>query len=1472
MSRLPLSLFLVLLAGFSTMGLRLAAEDVPASQFVTPVTLENIDPGAFAEWVDGSERPVPVQPGGKPRLPESILWTTTPHFIYPNFIYADSKTPGPRYLRFGFKSPVTVGSILVHGGGQLSVLKPDAAYPGDLRDDSQWIPAQRIKAGRVTSGEATEMEEVLWVLPSVTSTRALRFTHVAGVADRVYGGSLGGVYVLSGRFANLSTQAVASARAMPQKVDLIQDEMANGWNAWSNITPLTGDRPKTIAEDPEWVMLTWPTPVALDGLALLDPGFVTAEVQIYTGPNDQPPLMAREADWKTVKTASNLQNLYPGQLPVNWIGFDQSVTTRAIRLRMTTTIDETKAHPHLKGRTNNGKRVWLDELMALQPLDAADLKTALLSMAAPEDHAPIAVKFTLPQDGWVTLVIGDSNGKRVRNLISETPFPKGENTVYWDGTDDLGRDVDAAAHGLYNIPSQLVAPGTYSVRGLWHDKINLSYEMSVYSSGNPPWSTPDTTGGWMTNHTPASCAVFVPGRKAPGSAPMVLIGSYVSEGGSALSWVDLDGNKLGGRGWVGGNWTGAQYLATDNGDQAVPGIYAYVGASWKSIDKPKPGDKEAGVIRLTGLTAPTSAGDKPVLTPVYTFDLPAIPNVNPATGSGGLDVSNTMGGLAVHDGLLVFSQPTLNQLVFVDVKASKVLGTAPLPNPHGVAFDEKGRLLVLSDKTLLRFTLDKTILPLGNPESVVSKLLDPRGLTLDAKGNIYISDRGTSHQVKVFSADGNLVKTYGNPGEPKAGPYDPNHMNNPKGLAVDSNGRLWVTEEDYQPKRVSVWNADGALWKAFYGPQQYGGGGAIDPEDGTRFSYDGMEFHLDWDKGEAPLRRIYYRTGHDITDKVFRFASPEGALYFHGNRYLTNAFNSNPTNGNGLVFLFLDKGDEAVPVAAMGRAREWDIFKEDAFKSLWPPGYDLNGDCAVNPIMFSWSDLNGDGQVQPNEVKMWADANGGITIANDGSFVVNNVHLPKQPGHVMRYRPVDFTKQGVPVYDPKGEVLSDANGPASSGGDQALVGTDGWTVLTTAPPPFSSRGLGGAKNAVSLWSYPSLWPGLHASHEAPAPDRPGELIGTTRLLGDFITPKGSDAGPLFVINGNMGCLYVFTQDGLFVTQLFHDVRQASRWQMPQAQRGMLVNDLTLGEENFFPTVTQVPDGSIYLMAGGTPALVKVDGLESIHRLAPISITVSADDLKLAQDFVTKREAVRQAEQGSGILEVTLRSQAPALDCNLADWTNAQWALIDQRGVAANFNASSKPYDVKAAVTMAEGKLFGLWQTGDEKLLQNSGEIDNAPFKTGGALDLMIGMDPKADPHRAQPVAGDLRLLVTQVKGKTKAELYRAVVPGTADKDKVPFNAPWHGITLDSVTDVSDKVQLVADGKGNYEIAVPLDLLGLHPQDGMKINGDIGILRGDGTLTTQRVYWNNKATAIVSDVPSEAMLTPSLWGVWEMKSK
>ncbi|MGB8356060.1 MAG: hypothetical protein WCD79_19330 [Chthoniobacteraceae bacterium] len=1427
----------------------------------------------YTESLDGAEKEI-INHYGNGAV-EPYIWNKKTPTGNGLLSFGDSKAPGVRYLRVGFANPVTIGSILARGGGSVSVLKPGAALPGNVSDDSQWIPAERLNKGKLSKEEAEKDDEVVWTLPQTVITQAIRFTHTARPTDRSYAGAFCGAALLTDRWANLAPQALASASASDQNAFRLNDESADGgWSGWANIKE-DGDRPKTIADAPEWTMLTWPRPVTLGGIALIGNQFGAAEIQTYTGPETKHPREAAEGDWKTIRTLSGVMPQYPSQFDLLPVAFDSPVTTRALRIRFTAVFDAAHSHPHMQGRTANGKRVSLGEWMALQSLNTAALETALLpAEKAVASHAPIPVNFTMPDAGEVTLVIEDATGKRIRNLISQTPFPKGKNTVWWDGTDDLGRDPAAPAHGIYFIPPEFVAPGSYTVRGLWHKPLDLRYEFAVYSPGDPPWPTSDGSGGWMTNHTPASCAVLIPGEKAPGGQPLIGIGAYVSEGGSAFSWVNLEGKKIGGRGWIGGVWTGAQYLAADSGPDAETNVATYVGSVFE-------GNKKYGVngkieVRLTKLTNLIPAGDKPVLKEQLLLDPVPVPaNAGTIGGTTFPKTVDYLGGLAVHNGLLVFSETALNKIVFVDAKEGKILGEAAVPDPRALAFDGEGRLLLLSGQTLLRYPKGATAPNLPEPEKLVTGLEEPRGITVDAAQKIYIADQGISHQVKTFSPDGKPLAVYGKPGVPKAGPYDPLHMNHPKGIAVDTNGRLWVTEEDFQPKRVSVWNTDGTLWKAFYGPSQYGGGGIVDSGEKGTFLYDGMEFHLDWEKGSYELTRIYYRPGEHDLQLSSRTAAPESPVYFHGKRYLTDAYNSSPTSGQGTVFMFLDKGDggAVVPVAAAGHANDWELLKTDAFKSLWPQGLTPAGERWKNMAFFIWSDLNGDGQVQPDEVKIIAANSGGVTVGDDGSFLISRLSVDKNPPDAMRFKPVSFTDQGAPVYDiAAGEKLAPAQGPGSDGGDQLLAGTDGWLVMTAPPPPFSNLGIGGARNGTPAWSYPSLWPGLHASHTSCAPTAPGVLVGTTRLLGGLVTPKGSEAGPLFFLNSNQGDVYAFTQDGLFVAQLFEDVRQGPIWEMPAAVRNMHLNDVSLHDENFFPSVAQTSEGKVYLNSGATMSIVRVDNLDTIRNIAPFPLQVTATDLKKAQEFDTAREAARQAAQGSGVLAVVLRDTAPALDGNLTDWADAQFAPIDHRGVAAYFDAKTKPYDVSGAVTIAGGKLFAAWKTDDPKLLVNAGDVPNALFKTGGALDLMIGADANANPKRAGAARGDERLLVSQVGGKTRALLYRPVVPGTAEKDKVPFNAPWHGITMDQVADVSDQVELASDGSGNYEIAVPLTVLGLDPKPGMSIKGDIGILRGNGKQTTQRVYWTNKATAIVSDVPSEAELTPALWGTWEFGKK
>lgn len=1444
-SRYFLSLFLPLLGLSASHAETITLPKFPGIAFGTPVTADQLDAAAFAEWVDGQEKKIEGTEKEKNRTPAGLICTDTSNPGHASLSFGDSKNPGPRHLRVGFQNALTVGSVIVKDGGALSVLKPGVPYPGDLAHEDHWIAAERLEMGQPTKGEPGKSDLALWVLPPNTHTRALRFTHVAKLTDTNYEGTLSGAIVAPERLTDEAWKAAAGTSTNQQRAKRLINGQHDGWDAWENQEKgkAPEDSPVISAEHPEWVTLAWQKPVTLSGLVAIWTGIATAEVQMFVGTEDHNPKDAPESDWKTINIYEGLKHNYATQFWPNRLDFGKEIKTRAIRLRILAAgANATHAN------NNGGKRAWLGELMAIRSLGKESLQPSEIQTADALPKPPIPIRFHLKQAGFVSLVIEKSDRFRVRNLISETWFPAGDNIAWWDGTDDLARDNDAAMHGVYNIPVRFVEPGAYRVRGIVRDAIKPHYEFSIYTTGNPPWNTEDSTGAWLANHSPPQAAAFVPASQSPTGKSVVYLGCYVTEGPSGLAWVDpADGKKLGGKKWVGGNWTAAPFLARDAGSNAIPDTHVYVGSTWET-------DKNSGEAELR-LTALTAKGDKPILK----LSLGKLEEQSPSAGER---TEEMLGGIAVHDGIAVAAMHFQNKLLFIDAAAGKVIRETAVASPKGIAFDAKGDLFVISENKLLKFPQGGT-----QPSTVVSTGLEnPQAVTTDSQGNIYVSDWGSSHQVKVFNPDGKALRAIGKPGKPSAGKYDPLHMNHPHGIAIDDRQQLWVTEHDYMPKRVSVWSLDGKFVNAFYGPGKYGGGGALDPKDKTKFYYadEGrgmMEFKLDWTKGSWQLENVLFRRNPDDLKLAFRSGAPEEAIYHEGRRYFTNSYNSSPTGGHGTAYVFIERDGIVRPAAAAGNAVRWDLLKTEPFKSRWPAGMDLNAKKEPDAF-FLWSDLNDDANVQPEEVTFTKADGGGITVMGDLSICTSRFD-----GKAVRFPAAGFTKSGVPFYDfGKTEILAEnVQSPKSSGGDQAIVGKDGWSVVTLGIGPFDGLSISGAKNGVAKWSYPSPWPGLHASHRAPRPNQPGQLIGSTRLPGGMIELEGSDAGPIWAIHTNHGRIGFFTQDGIFIGNVFEDMRGGKSWKMPVAVRNADLEGLTLGEENFWPTLSHASDGNVYLVDGARSAIVRLDGLNSIRRIPDSNINVSKDELEKSRNWRTEAEAARQKSLGEGVMKVAIRPDKPAVDGKLDEWKSADWVDIDKSGVKAYFNANTKPYDVTGAVSIAGDRLYAAWKTGAETPLKNSGEMPLAPFKTGDALDLMLG--PGGD--RKKPIAGDMRLLVTIVNKKPMAMLYRAVVSGTKDADKVPFSSPWRTITFDKVEDVSSLIEF-SESDGNYEISIPLTSLGIKPTTGAKIKGDIGVLRGNGNETTARAYWHNKATGIVSDVPDEAMLNPALWGTFEFK--
>ena len=1411
----------------------------------TPVRPDLLDRPACNVWVDGHE----TDEGSL--APEQVLWMTEGRPKTPYGEHFGPKGPaGPRHQRYAFREPIPVGSVFCISSGRVSVLKESVPYPGDMGDESQWTPAEcLVRDGTVTT--LPQKSYALWTLPPDTRTRAIRISCEPAPLDDDRRGWINNILVLRERFQSIAPFAHVVTEVNADRAPRLIDQHHDGlWNTWSNVDGRRrADRdalPPVSRDNPGVFSLVWPAPVELDALVCLHTGFRTADVDVYTGPADQDPGMAREEDWTFVKTFGDLDLHFPWTMP-NILPFDRTLRTRAIRMRLVETAIED--HDHVRGQGMDGRRVYLDDVMALRRLPDAEPLAAPAFVAALERdlHPPIPVAFTLPEAGRVTLVVEDSTGRRVRNLCADLPCPAGRNTVWWDGSDDLGRDVEAANHGLLRIPAQPVAPGTYTVRGLWHKDIVPVYEFGAYAPGRFS-PTPTAAANWLANHTNPQSAAFVPADRSPLGEPLVYLGALVTEGPHGLIWVDAKGEKRGGLRWIGGNWLAAPHLAADHGSSPDARDAVYVAGVFG-----RDGDDDTSEVRLNAIRRDNPEGVREI----GRYEI-----ARGVKASRAEDRAVLLSGIAAHDGRVALALPRRNAVWIVDARTGGIVRKIDgIDDLRGIAYAPDGSLRALSGRRVVAIGEE------GAAPVVAEGLEDPVGLAIDADARLYVSDRGASHQVKVFGPDGRLLRIVGHPGAPKSGPYDELHMNNPHGLAVDDRNRLWVAENNGLPKRVSVWGPDGRLLRAWYGPGKYGEGGTLDAHRPDRFYYaerEGtMEFRLDWERGRDKLVSVLFRNGD------YGFTPPGGygdwgggaeyATYHDGRRYLSNGYNNNPIAGPSTMTVFVDNGDGTIrPCVSIGTASNWKELQRDEFRDRWPdPDHREHG-------LYLWCDLDGDGRMTPAELAIHPQGANGFLLMPDMCITIS-----QHNGRALRLRPQWVAGSATPRYRLEdAEVLAaDVYGSMSDGGDYALADDSDEVVLAKSLKPFAPHSLSGVKAGRPAWSYPSLWPGLHASHTAPVAKEPGELVGTVRVLGPLMRPRGSQVAPLWFMSGNTGSLYLFTRDGLFVSSLFGDARSSRPFGLPEERRGTAMVGMTIGDEDFWPTATCTDDGRVYLVVRSR--ILRVDGLDTLRPIAPFRIQVTAADLDKACDWRIAREKQRRLREGIGILRAPLRDAgAMAVDGDFADWEGVGRVDIERRGASAWFDSDSRPFELKGAVAVCGDRLHILWETGDRDLLRNTGENPVALFKTGGCLDLMLGTDPRADAKRDRPVPGDLRLLVTRVNGRPRALVYRQKVARPDRSRAVPFSSPTRTILFDQVDDVSAEIQLAGDDQGRFEASIPLRALGLAAESGQRLRADIGVLRGADGQTIARHYWSNKSTAITSDVPSEAELTPGLWGVLE----
>ena len=1277
--------------------------------------------------------------------------------------------------------------------------------------------------GRFRPLGGARLGQGLRVLPvpvgeGVSAVRAIVEAALTGktlTQGATYSASLGYVALLSRRMVNVAGDAfVAVSSAGPPS----EGFRPRPWlNQPETLTDGFIHRDRNFASAPpakgpapgknEWVLLSWPEPTRIDAVVVFRGRGEKGLGEVVVE------AFAGRGDPRFARGNAGWQSV-PGRWSAEGpfragLAFvpDKPVTTRGLRLRT----------------ARAGRQITLGEIVVLRDLGDAPAPPA----KAPPAGATIA--FDVPGAGKATIQVRDAAGRLVANPAAGIDVHAGRNVVEWDLTDVVGEPI--------------LSPGTYRWRGLYHPGLKVTYKHTFYPFplAHVAWQTPSRTGGWLADHEPP--------RTIARAGEHMWLGAF-AEAGDSIVEVDANANKLWGidriwvaipaeictdgewyYGWCEGGWI------RDN--QAIIQIHTASKRSRKVFQRPMPakgtaiaamrsGQQKRGVtgFQVLGKKAFVSFG---ALDVIQVFDL-----------TKGIDARRRGFGWDIAYKQFDELKPVL-------------LKEISLPRPGRIRKAPGGQLVAISGGDVV--AIDPKTCAVSR--RFATGLVKPLGLGVAPDGAVYVGD-GERHQVVGFSPAGQRVTVLGKPGRREVGPFDEDDLQDPHGVEVGPRGNVWVMEYSHWPKRVSVWDPKRARCvRSVYGPSQYGGGGCLDPADDRRLFYKGMEFRRETPASPVRPVNLYYRPD---SKRYARFPDrdyPEYAFRSRGSLWFTSFMH--PHEHPSLV-LWQYRKDHAMPVAAIGSAvvlrqvfghkpahpGNRKDFNDTSFLKEHVPGYE------ADRKLFTWTDLNADGRVDVSELTL-----GKLEV--DGRLVYHasagwNWRMNERfeaaanagrRGGVMVFRPKGFSKHGYPIYDVPTKAFP---------GRGEALGTDSAGNAIVLGGPVTCIQSDGAVR----WRYRNDWPGLHAGHHTTARgDEPGVLIAPTRIWG--IVRASEALGDVVAFNSNLGCTYLMTtDDGLYIDRVFRDQRVGLLWRMEKPPSPDVLAETSLYDEHFGGTFQKArgadgKDRFYYVVGKNHCSVVELTGLDRVRRLAGGTFAVTGEQIAAAE---ARRQGIAARKARPKVYDVP--RAAPGLI--KLDGRDNEWPKDRIDGFALAYD---------------DEKLYVLHSGRDRSpVFDNKGANPVELFKTGDVVDVMLQTRAGLDDARGEAGPGDIRLSFAMFQGKCVCVLYDFRVPGHTGP-RVGFRSPWRTVWCDRAGILRSAEIAVTRGGGRFtlEAAVPLKDVHLDPKRLRQTRGDVGRVMGDqtGTAASARVYWANKNTAILSDLPSEAALQPRLWGLLRFKN-
>jgi hypothetical protein len=137
-----------------------------------------------------------------------------------------------------------------------------------------------------------------------------------------------------------------------------------------------------------------------------------------------------------------------------------------------------------------------------------------------------------------------------------------------------------------------------------------------------------------------------------------------------------------------------------------------------------------------------------------------------------------------------------------------------------------------------------------------------------------------------------------------------------------------------------------------------------------------------------------------------------------------------------------------------------------------------------------------------------------------------------------------------------------------------------------------------------------------------------------------------------------------------------------------------------------------------------------------------------------------------------------------------------------------------------------------------------------------------------------PRRGPIRILVAPISGEDTVIYWQKKAPKRENATTyVVGNNNANAQSFDVVKRLATAkvVRQTSDGGYGVLVTIPLAELGIVPETMPQLKGIAGVIFSDpsGKNRASRLYWHDKATGLVSDVPSEARLNPAAWGAIEI---